>query len=311
MDENIVSTEATETTAVESADNYWPDDVSDIIAEVQGDDSDAEPSSTEDEAPQTKDAEAEAGTGEETAAEDTGAEPEGEPEAKQPEPETFTLKHLDETRTVNRDEVVALAQKGMDYDRMRGKYDDANARLKEIDDWFSQYTNGKDFASFRDDVEAARLAQQRGIDKATALERIKLDRERKALEADRQNTAKADSEKEAQRQRANEDVRLFAERFPEAFAKFTTDRSVIPQSVWDAVNKGERLVDAYEKYQTAEHTKALEQRVKELEAQVKAKEQEQTKEKQNEKNSKRSTGSAKSDGDDPAVDLIAAGWNSV
>ena len=307
MDENTVSTETTETTAVESADSYWPDDVSDIIAEVQGDDSDAEPSSTEDEAPQTKDAEAKAGAGEETAAEDTGAEAEGEPEVKEPEPETFTLKHLDETRTVGRDEVVALAQKGMDYDRMRGKYDDVNARLKEIDDWFSEYTSGKDFNTFRDDVEAARLAQQRGIDKATALERIKLDRERKALEADRQNAAKADGEKEAQRQRVAEDVRLFSERFPEVAAKLTTDKNAIPQSVWDAVGKGERLVDAYEKHQAAEATKALEQRIKELEAQVKAKEQE----KQNTKNAERSTGSAKSDGDDPTIDLIAAGWNSV
>lgn len=307
MDENTVSTETTETTAVESADSYWPDDVSDIIAEVQGDGSDAEPSSTEDEAPQTKDAEAEAGAGEETAAEDTGTEADGKSEVKEPEPETFTLKHLDETRTVGRDEVVALAQKGMDYDRMRGKYDDVSARLKEIDDWFSEYTSGKDFNTFRDDVEAARLAQQRGIDKATALERIKLDRERKALEADRQNAAKADGEKEAQRQRAAEDVRLFSERFPEVAAKLTTDKNAIPQSVWDAVGKGERLVDAYEKHQAAEATKALEQRIKELEAQVKAKEQE----KQNTKNAERSTGSAKSDGDDPTIDLIAAGWNSV
>ena len=226
---------------------------------------------------------------------------------KEPEPETFTLKHLDETRTVSRDEVVALAQKGMDYDRMRGKYDDVSARLKEIDDWFSEYTSGKDFNTFRDDVEAARLAQQRGIDKATALERIKLDRERKALEADRQNAAKADGEKEAQRQRAAEDVRLFSERFPEVAAKLTTDKNAVPQSVWDAVGKGERLVDAYEKHQAAEATKALEQRIKELEAQVKAKEQE----KQNTKNAERSTGSAKSDGDDPTIDLIAAGWNSV
>ena len=304
MDENTVSTETTETTAVESADSYWPDDISDIIAEVQGDDSDTEPSSTEDEAPQTKDAETEAGAGEETAAEDTGAEAGGEPEVKEPEPETFTLKHLDETRTVDRDEVVALAQKGMDYDRMRGKYDDVSARLKEIDDWFSEYTSGKDFNTFRDDVEAARLAQQRGIDKATALERIKLDRERKELEAERQKAATAESEAEAQKKRAEEDVRAFSAKFPDVAAKMATDKTAIPQEVWDAVKRGEKLVDAYDKYTVKQNTEALQKRIKELEEQVKVREQ-------NEKNAARSIGSQKSVGETDYVDLIEAGWNSV
>lgn len=307
MDENTVSTETTETTAVESADSYWPDDVSDIIAEFDGNDSETEPSPTEDEAPQTKDAEAEAGTGEETAAEDTGAEPEGEPEVKEPEPETFTLKHLDETRTVGRDEVVALAQKGMDYDRMRGKYDDVSARLKEIDDWFSEYTSGKDFNTFRDDVEAARLAQQRGIDKSTALERIKLDRERKALEAERQKATQAESEAEAQKRKAAEDVREFNKRFPDVAAKLATDKDAVPQEVWDAVRRGERLVDAYDKYTAKQDAAAKDARIKELEEQLKAKEQTD----KNKKNAERSTGSQKSDGEDAALDLIELGWNSV
>lgn len=307
MDENTVSTETTETTAVESADSYWPDDISDIIAEVQGDDSDTEPSSTEEEATQTKDAEAEAGTGEETAAEDTGAEADGESEVKEPEPETFTLKHLDETRTVGRDEVVALAQKGMDYDRMRGKYDDVSARLKEIDDWFSEYTSGKDFNTFRDDVEAARLAQQRGIDKATALERIKLDRERKALEAERQKATQAEGEAEAQKRKAAEDIKEFNKRFPDVAAKLATDKDAVPQEVWDAVRRGERLVDAYDKYTAKQDAAAKDARIKELEEQLKAKAQTD----KNKKNAERSTGSQKSDGEDAALDLIELGWNSV
>ena len=47
----------------------------------------------------------------------------GEAEDKTAEKETdqFTLKHLDETKTVSREEVVTLAQKGMDYDRLEGK----------------------------------------------------------------------------------------------------------------------------------------------------------------------------------------------
>lgn len=49
------------------------------------------------------------------------------------ETDLFTLKHLDERRTVNREEVIALAQKGLDYDRIRAKYDALRAKQPEQD----------------------------------------------------------------------------------------------------------------------------------------------------------------------------------
>ena len=61
---------------------------------------------------------------------DASAEPE-EPDDDQksadaePKADQFTLKHLDEVKVVGRDEVVSLAQKGMDYDRIRGKLNEA------------------------------------------------------------------------------------------------------------------------------------------------------------------------------------------
>lgn len=58
------------------------------------------------------------------AAEDTAPEEEAETDL-------FTLKHLDEVRTVSRDEVIALAQKGLDYDRIRAKYDALRADQPE------------------------------------------------------------------------------------------------------------------------------------------------------------------------------------
>ena len=306
MDETMTTTtETTETTA-----DYGEWNVDDIIAEVNGyGDDDGTPGA--DEETQTKDTETETGADAETPADDTdaadaGDKPEGEPEAEKPapEPETFTLKHLDEVRTVNRDEVVSLAQKGMDYDRIRGKLDDASAELKDIKDWFQKYTNGQDFNAFRDNFEAAQMAKQLGIDKATALERIKLDRERKELEAERQRAADAENEAETRKKRAEEDVREFSEKFPEISAKLATDKSAIPQEVWDAVRRGERLVDAYDKYNTKQTIEALQKRNKELEEQAKVREQ-------NEKNAARSTGSQKSVGETDYVDLIEAGWNSV
>ena len=45
----------------------------------------------------------------------------------------FELKHLDEKRSVSRQEVIALAQKGLDYDRIRAKYDALRADQPERD----------------------------------------------------------------------------------------------------------------------------------------------------------------------------------
>lgn len=47
----------------------------------------------------------------------------GEDAPREGEEELFELKHLDERRRVSRAELIALAQKGMDYDRIRAKYD--------------------------------------------------------------------------------------------------------------------------------------------------------------------------------------------
>jgi len=43
------------------------------------------------------------------------------------QPLTFTLKHLDETRTVGRDEIIKLAQQGLDYERIRAERDQLRA----------------------------------------------------------------------------------------------------------------------------------------------------------------------------------------
>jgi hypothetical protein len=65
--------------------------------------------------------------------------------------QSFTLKHLGEVRTVGRDEVITLAQKGLDYDRIRGKYDafvqtDAATlkRQEEIHEFLGEYGVGID-----------------------------------------------------------------------------------------------------------------------------------------------------------------------
>lgn len=60
------------------------------------------------------------------------AEPASNAKPEPAEPESFTLRHLGETKNVGREEVIALAQKGMDYDRIRSKLGDASRELESL-----------------------------------------------------------------------------------------------------------------------------------------------------------------------------------
>ncbi len=73
--------------------------------------------------------------------------------------QSFTLKHLGAVRNVGRDEVITLAQKGLDYDRIRGKYDavvqtDTTAlkRQEEIREFLGEYGTGIDPKSIPNEV---------------------------------------------------------------------------------------------------------------------------------------------------------------
>ena len=48
--------------------------------------------------------------------------------------DSYTLKYMDEEKTVSREEVVTLAQKGMDYDRVRRRLEETGSALKEYEE---------------------------------------------------------------------------------------------------------------------------------------------------------------------------------
>ena len=66
-----------------------------------------------------------------------------------PEPERFNLKHLGEENVVTREEVIALAQKGQDYDRIRERLvrlessgaPKSSALVRDVHDFVSMYGN--------------------------------------------------------------------------------------------------------------------------------------------------------------------------
>ena len=218
---------------------------------------------------------------------ESDTEPEEAPEAAEQTDgqgeadQLFTLKHLDETRQVGRDEVIALAQKGMDYDRIRQDRDNARAeaaRLSELETFLQELAapGGMTVDELMDRTRANMLAEQKGIDQETALERVRLDRERRALDADRQAGAQQASEQ----QRMQESMDRFIKGHPDLDAKD------IPREVWEAFAAGKDLGDAYALHEAKQLRETLAERDRELETL-----------RQNQKNKARSTGSQTTAGD--------------
>lgn len=121
MNENQITPEVEEVesqiegaeTETETDEDGWPTEWTDAVEENDGDEGETDEVTTEADQPteepkpeETKDAEKPAET---------------EPEQKTEEEDQFLeLKHMDTVRRVNRDEAKVLAQKGLDYDRIRG-----------------------------------------------------------------------------------------------------------------------------------------------------------------------------------------------
>ena len=208
---------------------------------------------------------------------DKAAETEVEPEKAKAETDQFELKHLDETRTVSRDEVITLAQKGLDYDRIRTKYDelkageaqrnDREAFLKELAE-----SAGQSVEEMIDAVRARILttkasAEGKTISEEEALAQVKQEKAKQTQEQKPEKPAEPSTEenKEAERQQS---FLRFSKEFPEVKAE------EIPTEVWKdfAEGKGD-LADLFARQEN-----------KRLKAELAAM-------KQNEENRKKSTGS--------------------
>lgn len=233
-------------------------------------------------------------------AEDTADQPEAEAEETAAEPEqtetdqSFELKHLDEVRTVNRDEVIQLAQKGMDYDRVRGKYDEAKPQIE----WYAKNATsvkwmeaiaqkqGMTFEELVDQTRAQIMADE--TNQSLAVCRGIVANERKAAELEKEK-ARMDTP-EARKQR---DIQDFIREYPEQ----AKNPEALPKEVWAAVNRGETLVNAYRAFELKEVKAQLEQQ--KIEAARKA---------QEEKNRARSTGSLSTSGKRTADAEFDAIW---
>ena len=214
---------------------------------------------------------------------DTGEAAEGKAD------QLFTLKHLGQTREVSRDEVISLAQKGLDYDRKTTKLNDT---IAEYEEFFKELSPGKSPVEFMDSIRARMLVQAekaagRELGETNALLRVQKTRTDKAKASEIKAEQEAQQKKEDAERKNNEAVALFAEAYPEVKA------NDIPKSVWDEFHKTGNLLAAYSRYENAQ----LKKRIAALET--------------NAKNAGRSTGSRKTAGSGKAKDDFDLGWDSI
>lgn len=232
---------------------------------------------------------------------------ENEEQQAQTDGQLFELKHLGETKNVNRDEVVTLAQKGMDYDRVTEKNTQLETQVSEQKQQLAQLTehenalqelakqSGITVEELVENMLIAVTKSKYGIDDdGMALERVKLDRERRAL--DQERAALAPQKQEQEQQAANEKWRgecfdAFAKAYPDV------DPASIPNGVWEAFNRGETLVSAYAR-----------ERNKALEAEIARMKTEQETRDRNAANAARSTGSQSSAGKTGSDEAFDALW---
>lgn len=224
--------------------------------------------------------------------------PQGHPETVDARPQTWELRHMDEVRQVNEADMVTLAQKGLDYDRVRAQYDEFRPVMDMLSTFANrQGMNTKDYiANLR-----AQAKQAEGFSEADARRSVELeDREAivAAAEAERQEQAAAQMQAQqaaaAAESRRQADITEFQKTFPEA----AKDPNSIPPQVWAEVRGGSSLVAAYARYavQQARQDAATAKR-------------ETASVQQNQKNAARSTGSMKSAGDSTkAKDPFLEGW---
>ena len=197
------------------------------------------------------------------------------------EDQFLELKYMDETRKVSREEAKTLAQKGLDYDRIRGERDEMQKDYQTLKGYkaFLEEMKGN-FPSVEaliTDTRARMLAEKESISYADAVAKVNLQSQTQPQREDQP--------------RGNDAVQRFVEEYPGVKAE------EIPQSVWDEVKKTGDLVAAYNKYDRQKQA----ERISQLEAEIETL-------RQNRKNVERSPGSSKTAGNTSAKSLIQTLW---
>lgn len=301
MDELTVNTIPESTESVTEDPARDPDDWSDIdlsdLEILDGDEEESQGGETQNDTAEPE-ADQQEGEAEAEAANEPTAEAQEQTDRSEEadQPELIELKHLGQTVRVTPEQLNAYAQMGLDYQRIR---EDRDAARKEVERLTAMETFLKELAapqgiSVEDLIDGARaevLAKKEHLNKDVALQRIKLDRERKAFEAQKDQQQKAAQEKSQEEEKRQEQFLRFARTYPKV------KPNDIPKDVWDAFKDGEDLVNAYARFENRE----LREKVSKLESQLETA-------KKNSENKRRSAGSQRSAGSASEMDEFDRAW---
>ena len=215
---------------------------------------------------------------------------------QQTAPQEWIVKHMNEQRTLTAKDITPeLLQKGLDYDRVRSKYDEAKPVMEMFSDLAAKA--GMSVSDFAKSIRAEQKKAQ-GMSEADARRAVELeDREAAvaAVEAQRREAMNAQEQRNA---RTRADIAEFARAFPDVYEQARGNpRNVIPPDVWGDVDRGMSLVAAYSRYAVAQ-----------AKAQAQAANTRADTAGKNAANAARSTGSQKSAGNDTKQDSFLAGF---
>lgn len=221
-------------------------------------------------------------------------------EQVQAEEPMFDLKYNKETKQYTKQQVTELAQKGLNYDHVteqRDRLQQENADLAKFKDEYSGVFEtlesmaeaaGKKLPEFLTSIRMNMLVAQ-GVSQETARERILREDAERRLQA----SAAEENRKSKAEERQREDIRRFQEKYKDV------DPKTIPQEVWQAVGKGDLLVDAYGDYQRRELERQLKEANEKLAIRAK-----------NESNKQKSLGSLQSTKQETGKDPFLEGFLS-
>ena len=235
---------------------------------------------------------------EEQTVEPAQQEPAQQEEPKADQPELFTLKNRDETKQVTRDELVAMAQKGWDYDHIREERDQLRQYRQEADpalELVKSYAqrsgmNVADYLDYcrRQELMAKGMTEQDAAQKVTMeKERADLDRQRAEIQAYQQQQNSIARKAQEQAQARQRDIEAFYRAYP------GVDPKGIPQEVWNEVKSGDSLTNAYTRYEN-----------RRLQAELAA-------ERQNRANREKAPGSMGGNPMDDEASLISKYWDEA
>lgn len=171
------------------------------------------------------------------------------------QPELFTLRNREEQRQVTREELIAMAQKGWDYDKVRQERDQLQQTHEQVAPFLSLLDetakkNGMTREEYIDALRSQELMRE-GMSEEEARRELGF-RKREAdlnarqtkLDAE-ENRRNSEAQKEQERQaRVSQEVSTFMQMYP------GVDTGSIPKQVWDQVRNGVPLVTAYAMHET-------------------------------------------------------------